>query len=66
MKTYGGMELLLHEFLTSAKDGVKWLAWRSGCITHEEGAPFIHRIGGWLGPIAGLVADANRKNPCPY
>jgi len=34
MKTYGGMEVKLHVFLTSALEGGEWLASRSGRFNH--------------------------------
>jgi hypothetical protein len=38
MKAYGGMEVLLHEFLTSALDGGEWLTSRPGHFTPRERA----------------------------
>jgi len=29
-------------------------------------APDTHRIGGWVGPRAGLDVVSKRKRPCPY
>jgi hypothetical protein len=39
MQTYGGVEVLLHAFLTSALDGREWLASRPGCLIPEERTP---------------------------
>jgi hypothetical protein len=39
MKTYSRPEINLLAFLTSASDGVKWSASRSGSLTHGETAP---------------------------
>jgi hypothetical protein len=49
MKTYGGVDVLTHVFLTSALAGSEWLASRPGRFT-----PGTHWIGGWVGPRAGL------------
>jgi hypothetical protein len=43
MKTYGGVEIQPHAFLTSALDGGEWLASRPGHFTPRETAPV--RIG---------------------
>jgi hypothetical protein len=39
MKTYGKVEVYLHEFSTSALDGGEWLAPRPGHFTPGERAP---------------------------
>jgi len=44
MKTYGGVEVELHELLTFALDGCEWLASRPGRFTTEERAPGTHWI----------------------
>jgi hypothetical protein len=41
-------------FLTSALAGGEWSASRSGCFVPDKQAPYIHSIGGWVGPRAGL------------
>jgi hypothetical protein len=56
MKAYGGVDLYLHAFLTSAVDGGEWSASRPGCFTPRERAPGTHWIGGWVGSSAGLDA----------
>jgi hypothetical protein len=43
-------------FLTSARDGGEWSSLRPGCFTPGGIAPDTYRIGGWVGPRAGLVA----------
>jgi hypothetical protein len=63
MKTYGGVEVYLHEFRTSAQNGSKWSASRSGRFTPGERAHGIHWIGRWVGPRGGLDAVAKRRNP---
>jgi len=39
VKTYGGMEVQLHAFLTSALDGGEWSASRAGYFTPMERVP---------------------------
>jgi hypothetical protein len=46
MKAYGGVEVYLHAFLTSALDGSEWSASRPGRFTPMERAPGTHWIGG--------------------
>jgi len=48
MKTYGGMELSRHTFLTSALDGGEWSVSRSGRFTPSERTVGTHWIGGKL------------------
>jgi hypothetical protein len=54
MKEYGGVEVYIHVFLTSAIFGAEWSASRSGRFTPGEIAPGNHWIGGWVGPRTGL------------
>jgi hypothetical protein len=42
MKMYGGVEVYIHVFLTSALDGGEWLASRSGRFTTGERTPVTH------------------------
>jgi len=51
MKTCWGVEVHLHVFLTSALYAGELLTSRSGLLP-----PGIHRIGGLVGPRAGLDA----------
>jgi hypothetical protein len=53
MKKYGGMDVQIQVFLSSALVGSEWLASRPGSLTPGEGAPGAHWIGGWLGPRRG-------------
>jgi len=39
MKTWGGVEVYLHAFFTSALDGLELSASRSGSFTPGKGAP---------------------------
>jgi len=50
MKTYRGVEVQLHAFLTSALDGGEWSVSRPGRFTPRKRAPGAHWIGGWVGP----------------
>jgi hypothetical protein len=54
MEAYGGVDVLIHVFLTSALLGGEWSASRPGCFTPAERAPGTHWIGGWVDPRAGL------------
>jgi hypothetical protein len=54
MKTYGGMDVSIHIFLTSALVGGEWSASRPGRFTPEEKAPGTYWIRGWVDPRAGL------------
>jgi hypothetical protein len=61
MKTYGGVDVQIHIFLTSALVGGEWSASRPGRFTPRERAPGTHWIGGWVGPRAGLD-DVDKRN----
>jgi hypothetical protein len=54
MKTYGGMDVYIQAFLTSALVGGEWSDSLPGRFTPGERAPGTHWIGGWMGPRAGL------------
>jgi hypothetical protein len=49
MKAYGGVDVLIHIFLTSVLIGGEWSTSRPGCFN-----PGTHWIGGWVDPKAGL------------
>jgi hypothetical protein len=55
MKAYGGVDVQLHIFLTSALAGDEWSASRPGRFT-----PGTHWIGDWVNPRAGLD-DAEKR-----
>jgi hypothetical protein len=55
MKAYGGVDVQIHIFLTSALAGVEWSASRPGRIT--PGTPWTR---GWVDPRAGLD-DVKKK-----
>jgi hypothetical protein len=65
MKTYGGVEVQLHAYLTPGIDGGEWSASGPGRFTLKEGAPGTHWIGGWMGPRTVLDAVMKRKIPSP-
>jgi hypothetical protein len=66
VNTYGGVEVWLHVFLTSALDDGEWSASRTGHINPKEGVPGTHWIRDWVGPRAGLdTAVAKWKIPRP-
>jgi hypothetical protein len=54
MKAYGGMDVQIHIFLTSALVGGEWSASRPGRFTPGERVPGTHWIGGWVDPRPGL------------
>jgi hypothetical protein len=61
MKTYWGMEVQLHAFLTSALDGSEWSASRPDRFTPRKRVPGTHWTGGWVGPRAVLDAVMKKK-----
>jgi hypothetical protein len=44
MKTYGGVEVWIHVFLTSAVVGGEWSALGRDCFTAGERAPVTHWV----------------------
>jgi hypothetical protein len=65
MKAYGGMDVQIHIFLTSALAGGEWSASRPGRFTPRGKAPGTHWIRGWVGPRAGLDDLEKRKYLTP-
>jgi hypothetical protein len=53
MKAYGGVDVWIHIFLTSALVGGEWSASRP-CRFNPGKSPGTHFIGGWVDPRAGL------------
>jgi hypothetical protein len=56
MKTYGGVDVRIHVFLSSELVGGEWSASRPGRFT-----PGTYWIGGWVGPRTGLDDVERRK-----
>jgi hypothetical protein len=54
MKAYGGVDVQIFIFLTSALSGGEWSASLPGRFTPEERAPCTQWIGSWVDPRAGL------------
>jgi hypothetical protein len=50
MKEHKGVDVSINVFLTSAQNGGKWSASRSGRFTHEEKAPVPNTQMVWLTP----------------
>jgi hypothetical protein len=50
MKTYGGVDVQIHVFLTSALVGGEWSATCFGRFTPWERSPGIHWVGVWVDP----------------
>jgi hypothetical protein len=61
MNTYGGMDVQIHAFLTSALVGSEWPASRPGRFVFGERATGTHCTGGWVGLRAGLDDVERRK-----
>jgi hypothetical protein len=60
MKTYGGVDVQIHVFLTSALVG-ELSASRPGRFISGARAPGTHWIGGWVGPGTSLDDVEKRK-----
>jgi hypothetical protein len=56
MKAYGGVNVLIHIFLTSALVGGECPASRPDHFTPEKRASIIYWIWDWVGPRTGLDA----------
>jgi hypothetical protein len=61
MKAYGGVNVQIYIFVTSALAGSEWSASRPCRFTPEERAPGTHCLGGWVDPRAGLDDLEKRK-----
>jgi hypothetical protein len=61
MKAYGGVDVYIQVFLTSALVGGEWSASRPSRLTPGEGAPRTHWIGDWVGPRVSLGDIKKRK-----
>jgi hypothetical protein len=64
MKTYGAVEVKLHEILTLALHNHDWSASHS-CFLIPKKSPSSHWIRGCAGPTVSLdTAAKKRKKPC--
>jgi hypothetical protein len=61
MKTCGGVDIHVYEFLTSAIVGGEWSASRPCRFTPMERAPGTHWTGGWVGLRTSLDDMERRK-----
>jgi hypothetical protein len=61
MKAYGGVDVYIHIFLTSAVAGGEWSASCPGRFNPGERSHAAHWIGGWVDPRAGLDNMKKRK-----
>jgi hypothetical protein len=66
VKTYGGVVVEVHVFLTLALDGGKLVSFTPCRFTPAERAPGTHWIGGWVSPRAGLEDNGEVKIIPPY
>jgi hypothetical protein len=57
MKAYGGVDVYIHIFLTSALVGGEWSASSPWRFTPGKGAPDKH----WIGDLVGSRADLDDK-----
>jgi hypothetical protein len=61
IKGHGGVDVLIHVFLTLALIGGEWWASCPGHFTSRKRAPGAHWIGGWVGPRTWLDDMERRK-----
>jgi hypothetical protein len=61
MKTYGGVGVLIHAFLTTALVGGERSVSRPDRFTPGDRAPGTRWIGGWVGPRISLEDMEKRK-----
>jgi hypothetical protein len=61
MKTYRGVDIYIHVFLTSALVGGEWSTSPLRLLYPRRKGLRYHWIGGWVGPKAGLDDVEKRK-----
>jgi hypothetical protein len=61
MKTYGGVDVYIRVFLTSALAAGEWSASCPGRFTRGAKSSGTHWTGGWVNPRAGLNDVVKRK-----
>jgi hypothetical protein len=61
MKAYGGVDVWVQVFWTSALVGCEWSASRPDLFTPGEIAPNTHCVGSWVDPRACLDNVEKRK-----
>jgi hypothetical protein len=61
MRAYGGVDVQIHIFLTSALVGVEWSDSRPGRFISGERATGTHWIRGWVDPGASMDDVEKRK-----
>jgi hypothetical protein len=60
MNMYGGVDVQIHIFFTSALVGGEWSVSRPGRFTPEERTPGTHWVGGWVGPRVSLDVEKRK------
>jgi hypothetical protein len=65
MKAYGGVQVEIDIFLTSALVGGEWSASRPCHFTPGERVPDTRWLGGWVGPES-VWMTSRKENSWPY
>jgi hypothetical protein len=64
MKVYGGVDVQIHIFLTSALAGGEWSSSRPGRFIPGERVSSTHWIGGWLDSKVSLFYELYNPEYC--